>query len=130
MRFFGILFSLGVILAPVPSQAAPRKGGEQADSASLERLTRIRAGTPAFFTVSSRRGRELKHLNVEVRNTGQIKARGVEVRVEFSGGLMYPLRGVRSLEPGQAGLYILKGATATLAGSSPRVVAQCSNCRR
>ena len=133
MGFVRILLFSTIVCAFSPCLAAPRKNTPRGNSAAVdatERLTRLRAGTPAFVTVSTRRGRELKHVNVEVKNAGQVRAQGVEVRVEFSGGLAYALRGARSLEPGQAGLYVLKGATSTVAGSSPRVIAQCSNCRR
>ena len=133
MRLVALLILLSMLAIHRPCIAAPRKNSSRGDGlppAASERLTRLRAGSPSFLTVSNRRGRELKHLNVEVKNAGQSKASGVEVWIEFSGGLAYPLRGAKSLQPGQVALYVLKGAAVPTTASSSRVIAQCANCRR
>ncbi len=114
--------------------AAPRKAARASTNAtSIEvapELTRLRAGVPHYIVAASRRGAEIKHLNVEVFNAGQHKATAVDVWMEVGAGLAFPLRGPRTLAAGQRGLYILRGGIPAPNGLRLRVLPDCTNCRR
>ncbi len=130
-----VLLSLCItyILVPTSAVCTPSKrklAVLASDDVAGVSLTRVRSGAPVYVVATTRRGREVRHLNVEVRNVGRFLARGVEVRVELGGGIVYPLRGPRTLEAGHAGLYVLRGGVSPLSTGAVRVVSLCANCRR
>lgn len=115
------------LAAPRKSQAVPNA---RIGTPVPERQTTIRAGQPVVITSAGRRGREIRHLNVHVRNVGRTVAKEVSVVAELEGGVVYPLKGPRHIPPEQSAVYILRSGAPLSGRGSIRVVPACTNCRR
>ena len=126
-----LTFALVVTLVALPSLAlaAPIARKKVQDLGTIGR-TQLRPETPTFVVVTNSRGLELRHLNVEVHNSGNYQATDIAVFAEVGGKLVFPLRGPTRLPPNQSGFYFLRSRT-PIPGQSPlRDIARCSNCRR
>lgn len=92
-------------------------------------FTRLRAAQPVVVKRAGKGLVELRHVNVEVSNVGQVAATGIQVSFEQTGGLAYTLRGPKTLAPRARAVYILNSKV--LAGQgSWNVVSRCANCWR
>jgi hypothetical protein len=111
------------------SFAAPRKRSSHGVS-QVDGPTRLRSGQPAVLVSTGKSGRELRHLNVEVRNTGQHPARGVQVIASCGAGLVLPLQGPKSLLSGQRALYVSRAKLPVVGSAAVSVTATCANCRQ
>jgi hypothetical protein len=110
------------------SFAAPRKRSSLSVS-QVDGPTRLRSGEPAVLVSTGRSGRELRYLNVEVRNTGQYRAAGVQVFATCGAGLMVPLQGPKSLASGQRALYVSRARLPVVGSAAVSIDATCVNCR-
>ena len=125
---FAALFSFSSLTA---SNAVAHKGVRPTptpETASFA-LTRLRAGQPVVAQEVGRGARQVRYANVEVANVGAVEASGIQVALEQSGGLTYPLRGPRKLQPRERAVYVLSSRGVAGSGSW-NVVLRCSNCRR
>lgn len=125
---FAALFSFSSLTA---STAVAHKGVRPTPTpdTSAFALTRLRAGQPVVAQEVGRGVRQIRHANVEVVNVGGVVANGIQIALEQSGGVAYPLRGPRKLQPRERAVYVLSSRGVAGSGSW-NVVLRCSNCRR
>jgi hypothetical protein len=124
-------FALVATLVALPSLAlgAPRVR-KNSQKLAINRRTQLRPETPTFVIVTSSRGLELRHLNVEVHNSGSHQATDIAVFAEVGGSLVFSLRGPTRLPPNQSGFYFLRSRTPVPSQSPLRIITRCANCRR
>jgi len=122
------LFSFSSLTAPSAVASSRVRPTPTPDSAAFV-LTRLRAGQPVIAQEVGRGARQVRHANVEVTNVGGAVASNIQVALEQPGGVAYPLRGPKKLQPRERAVYVL--SSRGIAGSgSWNVVMRCANCRR
>jgi hypothetical protein len=124
-----LLSVLVAITGAHEAYAKPRKTSV-VDTPSAVSLTRLRAADPVMLINRSVRGVELRHMNVDVQNVGQARAKDISVSAECGGRLLYPLKGPKNLQPGERSTYLLGSKRQLMGPPSIRIVTRCSNCRR
>lgn len=128
------LLALFLLLIARPGVAFPRKRPGMVKPTptveALPQLTRLRADVPLAVRGARRGQAVIQHISVRVKNVGQIAAQDVEVSVVYFGGLAYPLRGPKKLQPGQVALYTNTTNIPALGGAVPQIVPRCATCRR
>jgi hypothetical protein len=124
-----LLFALCITTLCVPELGlgAPRSAKSKPGASVIER-TRLKHGAPAFMIATTRSGRELRYLNVAIRNVGTADARGIQIVARSQSELEYPLKGAARLAPGQSSVYTLRGRVPIFGSSNIGIVARCANC--
>jgi hypothetical protein len=123
-------FALIATLIGTPSAAYSAPRARKTAQESVIGRTQLRPEQPTFMVVTSSRGPELRHLNVEVHNSGSHQATDIAVFAEVGGKLVFPLRGPNRLPPNQSGFYFLRTRTPVPSDSPLRIIARCATCRR
>jgi hypothetical protein len=125
---FATLFSFSSLTAPNAVASNRVRPTPTPDPAAFV-LTRLRAGQPVIAQEVGRGARQVRHANVEVTNVGGAVASNIQVALEQPGGVAYPLRGPKKLQPRERAVYVLSSRGVAGSGSW-NVVMRCSNCRR
>jgi hypothetical protein len=116
---------LGAALAALGCLAAADVAAE-----TDKKQTRLRAGTPIGTFETWRWGTELRQASVEVRNVGEVEAKGVRVSVILPDGQVVVVHGPSSLAKNESATYSGGGWQQVVSTKKLRAEASCSNCRK